>query len=256
MEKPAAASGTDMYSSVTGTRVDDDLTAQYWVDNLVSPVRFTDALLSMTLESSKGSLRVNTSNTMVQEIVEIGPHSALRSAIKEVLASQSVGSQPVAYYAVLDRNSPGTDTILNSVGALYARGTPVDLSRVNRASKWDVDGRPSEMLVNLPPYVFNHSQTTWYESRLSRNFRLRKHPRHDLFGAPVPDWNIDEPAWRNFIRISEQPWLRDHVVSCSRLLRAANSAFQDKILILSQVTGSIVYPGYGNSRNSGDFISY
>ncbi|OCL09857.1 hypothetical protein AOQ84DRAFT_403376 [Glonium stellatum] len=63
---------------------------------------------------------------------------------------------------------------------------------------------------------------TWYESRLSSNFRNRKHPRHDLFGAPVPDWNPDQLEWRHFLRLLENPWMKDHVV-----------------------TGSYVYPGVG-----------
>ncbi|PTB35859.1 hypothetical protein M441DRAFT_178876 [Trichoderma asperellum CBS 433.97] len=224
MEKPSDIQfSADMYSSVTGSRIEGDLTSQYWVDNLISPVRFTDALLKMSSESSsKSSMRVNTSNSAIQEIVEVGPHSALRSAIKETLTSHFNDNQLIGYHAVLDRNTPGVDTLLTSVGNLFARGSVVDLSLVNQASPSHSNKQSPTMLVNLPPYVFNHSQSTWYESRLSRNYRFRKYPRHDLFGAPVPDWNPEEPVWRNFVRISEQPWLRDHVV-----------------------TGSIVYPGVG-----------
>ncbi|KAL6812029.1 hypothetical protein J3E69DRAFT_359798 [Trichoderma sp. SZMC 28015] len=222
MEPSDAQSSTDMYSSVTGARVDNDITAQYWVDNLISPVRFTDTLLKMSLESSKSSPRVNTSNSVIQEIIEIGPHSALRSAIKETLASRFNDNQVIGYHAVLNRNNPGLDTLLRTVGNLFARGSVVDIALVNQASLSSSSKELPTMLTNLPPYVFNHSQTIWYESRLSRNYRFRKYPRHDLFGAPVPDWNPEEPVWRNFVRISEQPWLRDHVV-----------------------TGIIVYPGVG-----------
>lgn len=215
MEKPSDIQfSADMYSSVTGNRIEGDLTSQYWVDNLVSPVRFTDALLKMSSESSsKNSMRVNTSNSAIQEIVEVGPHSALRSAIKETLTSHFNDNQLIGYHAVLDRSNPGVDTLLTSVGNLFARGSVVDLSLVNQASPSHSNGQLPTMLVNLPPYAFNHSQSTWYESRLSRNYRFRKYPRHDLFGAPIPDWNPEEPSWRNFIRIPEQPWLRDHVVS-------------------------------------------
>ena len=210
MEKPSETiSQVKMYSSVNGAYIGEELTAQYWVDNLTSPVRFMSALEKMTTDSSKGLLRVSASNSKIQEIIEIGPHSVLRSAIKEILASDS---QSIGYHAVLNRTAPGLHTILNSVGALHSRGSAVDLGCVNLASDSGVSRVPV-MLTNLPHYVFNHSQKIWNESRLSRNFRLRKYPRHDLFGAPIPDWNPAEPAWRNFIRVSEQPWLRDHVVS-------------------------------------------
>jgi acyl transferase domain-containing protein len=78
------------------------------------------------------------------------------------------------------------------------------------------------MLIDLPPYSFNHTQSYWPEGRLSKNFRFRKFARHDLIGAPVPDWNSQDPKWRNIIRIAETPWLKDH-----------------------KVTGRIVYPGVG-----------
>ncbi|KAI5460920.1 hypothetical protein BGZ63DRAFT_445899 [Mariannaea sp. PMI_226] len=223
-EQDSSSSTAEMYSSVTGTRVEGGLTAQYWVDNLVSPVRFAEALVKMTVESSGAGLRVNASGGgVIQEIVEVGPHSALSSAIRESLTADVPGAESIGYHAVLNRNDPRIQTLLSSIGALYSRGSLIDLSSVNRASETDADaGKQPSLLVKLPSYAFNHSQTTWFESRLSRNFRFRKYPRHDLFGAPVPDWNVNEPAWRNFIRISEQPWLRDHVV-----------------------TGSIVYPGVG-----------
>ena len=227
MDKPAdiaASLASEMYSSVTGERHSEDITAQYWVDNLVSPVRFSDALLKMSTEraASKG-LKVSSggsSGAMIQDIVEVGPHSALRSAIKDTLSSSSAAD--FGYHPVLDRIAPGLDVILSAMGELQSRGSFVDLGLVNRTSSDDTSSKPPSMLVNLPPYDFNHSQKIWTESRLSRNYRFREHPKHDLFGARVPDWNPEEPVWRNYVRISEQPWLRDHVV-----------------------TGSIVYPGVG-----------
>ena len=35
----------------------------------------------------------------------------------------------------------------------------------------------------------------------------------DLLGRPVADWNPSEAKWRNFIRVTEMPWVEDHVVS-------------------------------------------
>ncbi len=88
LEKPPKISRpTEMYSSVTSKRVDGDLTAHCWVDNLVSPVRFTEALVEMAFGDFKSSALVNSSTSAIQEIVEIGPHSALRKRYKGDLSS-------------------------------------------------------------------------------------------------------------------------------------------------------------------------
>ncbi len=207
-----------MVSTVTGGQVQQDQleTAQYWVDNMVTPVRFTQALSTLCFDSLRGgqaSLRLNASaeSTFVDEIVEIGPHSALQSAIKSIVALKTERSL-IGYSHVLDRRAPGVRTILNTAGSLYCRGCPIDILAVNKAFRLNSKLTLLRMLTKVPPYSFNHSRKIFYESRLSRNFRLRKFPRHDLFGAPVSDWNENEPRWRHFIRLSENPWLRDHMV--------------------------------------------
>ncbi|KAJ5674974.1 uncharacterized protein N7477_004908 [Penicillium maclennaniae] len=202
-----------MISTVTGAEVmDEHLPGQYWVDNMVSPVKFTDGLTAMNMRSS------DTGDRMTH-IVEIGPHSTLQSAIKETLSLHKDRSD-IKYLAVLKRNDSGVNVLLNTVGFLAANGCAVDLHKVNIASR--PRARLCRMLVDLPPYVFKHTEKILYETRLSKNTRQRKFPRHDLFGAPVADWNVDAPRWRHFVRLNENPWLRDHVV-----------------------TGNYVYPGVG-----------
>lgn len=208
-----------MFSSVNGTRIDEDvLTAQYWVDNLVSPVRFADAIKEMCFsrtEKGQASIQMNSSgsNTVFTDfLVEIGPHAALQSAIKEILGSTAYAAA-ISSYGVLSRANPGLSTLVDAVGQLASRGQVLDLNSINTSSRDGLTKLQPRLLVELPGYTFNHSERQIYESRLSKNFRLRKQPRHDLFGAPVPDWNAETPRWRNILRIDEQPWLRDHIVT-------------------------------------------
>ncbi|KAJ5730275.1 Acyl transferase/acyl hydrolase/lysophospholipase [Penicillium malachiteum] len=206
-----------MFSTVTGSEVTSaHLSGQYWVDNMVSPVRFTSGLKAMRSQLSES----NEVSPSVPFVVEIGPHSTLRSAIKETLSSEESQSEH-KYFAVLNRSDQSLNALINTVGALAANGYHVDLHEVNSAARGRSQ-RPSRLLIDLPPYSFKHGERNLYESRLSRNLRSRKFPRHDLFGAPVPDWNANAPRWRHFVRLNENPWLRDHVV-----------------------TGNFVYPGVG-----------
>lgn len=199
-----------MFSSVTGEEVTENhLKGQYWVENMVSPVQFTSALTKMCPRSSSDDSKMPC-------VVEIGPHSTLQTAVKETL-SLGKGRPGAKYLAVLKRTDSGLNTLLNTVGYLVVNGCPLDLHKVNTASR-PLTRKKFRMLVDLPPYSFKHTEKVLYESRLSRNLRFRKFPRHDLFGAPVVDWNSSAPRWRHFVRLNENPWLKDHVVSCDYLL--------------------------------------
>ncbi|KAI0626562.1 Iterative type I polyketide synthase [Pyrenophora tritici-repentis] len=85
------------------------------------------------------------------------------------------------------------------MGHIWCRSYPISLQKINEGAQCEPLTRPHALLTDIPGYAFNHSQLLWYESRLSRNYRLRKAPRHDLFGAPVPDWNKERPQWRNIL---------------------------------------------------------
>jgi acyl transferase domain-containing protein len=205
-----------MFSTVTGKRVKEDhLPAQYWVDNMVSPVLFTSGLISMTSKSSNGSIDATDS---LRLIVEIGPHSTLQSAIKETLAS-NIPKLEFKYLAVLKRTDHSLNTLLTTVGFLAASGCALDFHAVNQAIRSKAKRRP-KLLVDLPPYSFKHTEKILFESRLSKNLRTRKFPRHDLFGAPITDWNPTAPRWRQIVRLNENPWLRDHMVCVERITRS------------------------------------
>ncbi|OOQ88785.1 fatty acid synthase [Penicillium brasilianum] len=212
----AAPHSVHMFSTVTGDEVrQEHLPGQYWVSNMVSPVKFTTALGKMHAQAT-----TDGSGDGILHIIEVGPHSTLQSAIKETLGLKK--DQPnMKYLSLLKRNDQTLNLLLNTVGSLAVNGYPLDLHKINLASR-PQKRRQSQLLVDLPPYSFKHTEKILYESRLSRNLRNRKFPRHDLFGAPVTDWDSNMPRWRHFVRLDENPWLRDHMV-----------------------TGNYVYPGVG-----------
>ena len=213
-----------MYSSVSGKLITahELSTGQYWVDNMVKQVRFSEAVVEMcSPEASHARRRIGKGgDAPVQMLLEVGPHLALQSACSDSL---SAAQTPTPYTYLLKRNTDGVASVLDTVGKLFCLGCPVNLHMVNHTSHYsDGTDRQVSLSTDVPGYVFNHSQTYWPESRLSKNFRFRKYPRHDLLGASVPDWNPAEPKWRHLIRLSENPWLRDH-----------------------EITGAVVYPGVG-----------
>ena len=203
-----------MFSSVTGQRVstEDLSTSEYWVNNMVSPVKFLHAVTNICSKNSKTlgkSLKAGHKGLQAHHLLEIGPHSTLQGPIKDILHSMSK-TKEIGYCSVLIRGQSASKTALEAAGTLHSLGCPVDLKAVNSIQE---TSSVRSMLVNLPAYPFNHSKTHWLESRLSKGFRFRKFPPHELLGTQVPDWNPLEARWRNIISLPESPWIRDHKVS-------------------------------------------
>lgn len=175
----------------------------YWLDNLVCPVRFTQAMqkLASLLEH-----KVGISHT---HFIEIGPHSTLKSAIKENLALEfKVWSMERMYSHMLSRQKSAVPTALTVAGRLYSLGFPLDLSAANNQHS-----NSNRVLIDLPSYPFNHSKRYWMESRISKDYRSRNYSHHDFLGKSASDWNPLEPQWNNRIILQDQSWIRDYQVS-------------------------------------------
>ena len=202
-----------MISSVTGQRVTpaELCKSEYWVRNLVSQVRFFEAVTQLTAQpaaSRKKLGAISQRSIAVYQLLEIGPHSALRAPVRSILDNMDRGKD-ISYNSLLVRKNSALQTTLEVMGWLHCLGYDISLDQVNYP---DHHLKNFQSLVDLPEYPFDHSQSYWYESRISKSLRLRKHPRLDLLGTPVPDWNPLEARWRKIISITETPWLGDHKV--------------------------------------------
>lgn len=202
-----------MISSVTGKAVarSELSSTAYWVANMMSQVRFSDAMKQICDQSARQVWKKldcsHRDHLCVNMLVEVGPHSALQGPIRDNLAEASTNS--IRYSSTLTRNCEATITFLNTLGNIHCLGIPVDVESLNRS---EIDSDPSP-LTNLPEYPFDKSQGYWQESRISKRYRTQPSGKLDLLGKAVPDWNPMEGKWRNLIRVSDMPWVEDHVVS-------------------------------------------
>ncbi|KAI0020291.1 polyketide synthase [Xylariomycetidae sp. FL0641] len=185
-------------SSVTGGRKTEGFSASYWVDNLVSPVRFRDAMQAHPF------------------FIEIGPHSALSGPVRQCLASGEVPQFAFDYASVLSRGQSAIESSLALLSRLIASSSGHEMGAV---------------LSDLPAYNWDHSTKHWHESRLSREYRLRSEPYHDLLGVPMVESSALEPRWRHMICLASLPWLADHTID-----------------------GLRVFPGSGRKRVSPDTL--
>lgn len=202
-----------MFSSVTGHVVShEELTdSGYWVKNMTCPVKFMQAVTQICSNPSKKLDRKTKSNNRsirVDHLLEIGPHSTLQGPIRDILNS-SIKDSKICYNSMLIRGKSALHTALSAAGSLICAGYPVRLVKINDPST----GLPEPcMLTNLPAYPFNHTKKYWIESRLSKNFRFRKFPHHELLGTQASDWSSLEARWRNIITLEDSPWISDHKV--------------------------------------------
>lgn len=206
-----------MHSSVTGRQIKaDELGASNWVRNLTSPVQFAAAVYDMMRPTYEG---VRANENALDVLIEIGPHSALQGPATQTLKAHGISNIP--YYSVLKRNEDAIQTSLSMAGSVFAHGGDINISEVNNDAG-EMETVKLQPLVDLPMYPWNHTQRYWTESRIVRDYRLRKQPNLGLIGAPSPSFAQGEHTWRKFIKLSEEPWVADH-----------------------RIQSSIVYPGAG-----------
>lgn len=222
---------TTMVSSVTTmpvNNIQELCDPSYWVRNLVSAVRFSQALGRLVslatgtvkkLGGGNKAAATGGQNYQVYDLLELGPHSALAGPVKQILKAAGSATKEVRYASCLSRNVSALESTMTAAGNLWCAGYPVDLAVVNHFEAGKIQRRSP--LTDLPEYPFDHSQSYWHESRVSRDYRLRRHPHLDLLGTRSSDSTPLVSRWTKFIRPSETPWVADHVVNGATIYPAS-----------------------------------
>ena len=120
------------------------------------------------------------------------------------------------------RNDDSAHNLLSTAGFLWMKDVPLDLERVNAIESVGMHTKGIEsaetllhgkFIANLPRYQWQYEKTMLLENRWTREWRLRKHPRHDILGSQIPGSVKSIAVWRNVLRLKDLSWLRDHYVS-------------------------------------------
>jgi acyl transferase domain-containing protein/SAM-dependent methyltransferase len=191
----ADAAFCSFYSSVTGGLLEEEanLGPRYWQKNLESPVLFSAAVTKILQNPELGKQCA---------FLEVGPHSAMAGPLRQIM-TQVATTAP--YVSTMIRNQNCVESFLTAIGKLHQLNVPVDLGvLIPRGS--------TSCLPDLPRYAWDHEESYWYESRLCKEWRHRKHAYHDLLGVRVAESTDLEPAWRNMFHLDNAPWVRDHKI--------------------------------------------
>lgn len=185
---------------------------QYWVDNLSQPVLFSQALD-----------RAVTESYCYDMVLEVGPHAALRSPATETL--KTLTGVEIPYVGTLSRGQNDMNAFSDALGFLWRHfQSPcpvVDFQGFRRACVGQEISDQASVVKGLPSYAWDHDKPLWNESRISREYRERKHPPHMLLGTDTSEGNIKEVRWRNILKLREMEWLLGHQFQGQVLFPAA-----------------------------------
>ncbi|KAH8811665.1 putative polyketide synthase [Xylogone sp. PMI_703] len=204
-------------SSVTGDYIESShvFGPNYWVENMVRPVLFTDSLRNMCVGPANKPQR--QSGSFIDTIIEVGPHSGLAGPIRQILKLPELEKMPVAYTSCLVRKQDAVKTIQEMACTLLTKGYRVNLKSLNFPY-----AQPNlKVITDLPSYPWTHKLRHWHESHLNKRHRLRTGGPHDLLGVPAINSNPLAPTWRHRLRAADVPWVRDHLIQGSFIYPAA-----------------------------------
>lgn len=134
----SGSSKIPLVSTLTGKLIEArELTAEHWIQHIISPVRFSDAL--HTLSSDAG----------VTTFVEIGPSAPLSIYVPDAIATSQ-------------RKQNEVDVLLKSLGQLWVRGIQPSAGTSGQEWKSVFDGSGARK-TDLPVYPFQR-RTYWLKA--------------------------------------------------------------------------------------------
>jgi acyl transferase domain-containing protein/acyl carrier protein len=208
--KPAPAR-VPLYSTVTGVREDGTgLDAAYWVRNMRQPVLFAPALERL-LEAG------------CDTFLEVSPNPVLAVPIRQ---TSMHSGRPAVILPSLARHEDERFVLLESLGALYASGYPVD---------WDGLFPGGGRFLPPPAYAW-HRERYWFEEEGQRGAVRRvlqngwgavsgisdRRSSHPLLAQHCQ--SADDPGthfWEAEIDTERYPYLKDHRMQGTALVPMA-----------------------------------
>jgi len=210
--QPQPASGHCIWYSSVRDGVDltsegtEQFKSQYWVENMVKPVLFQQALQT-TLERCPDFAIA----------LEVGPHSAMRLAVRDTMAM--LQKMSVHYIGCLERGKNDVESMSAALGFIWCCSGDANVNLDN----WRrMKGRYSQPtpLKGLPAYAWNHESIYWQVSRVAKRQTSKKHPPHELLGRLDENLKYDV-TWRNIFGQDDLPWIKGHMVQGQVVFPAA-----------------------------------
>src|SRR5262249_12639895 len=164
--------------------------AEYWVRQVRSPVRFLDGVRVLEDEGARAC-------------VELGPDGVLTAMAAGCLSDAS----QIHLVAAQRRERDGAEALMAALGELHCDGVAVDWAKV-------LGARIGRRLVALPTYAFQR-QRYWLEPEKASgdvSAMGQWSAEHPLLGAATPLADSERFLLTGRLSAAEPGWLRDHAM--------------------------------------------
>ncbi|KAI5274298.1 hypothetical protein E4T47_02663 [Aureobasidium subglaciale] len=174
----------------------EDLTAEYWRDNLVSPVLFHYAIEEAMIKHNP-----------VTCCLEVGAHPALRNPALRTIENCSDTRLP--YTGCMERNRDDVEAFSAALGYLWTHhgSELIDVDKLYQ--RLSLSDCTQSLTKCLPDYPWDHSRQYKKESRRLKAFLGSQKP-HLLLGKLSANSSSATVHWQNSIRQSDIDWLDGH----------------------------------------------
>jgi acyl transferase domain-containing protein len=173
-----------------------DVSAEYWRDNLLSPVLFSFAVEQAIVK-----------HTPLDACIEAGPHPALKNPTIQTIENCAGAGLP--YFGSMERNRDDVEAFTSSLGSLWTNfgSAAVDIEGLYGKIAEHADLR--DVSKQLPSYSWDHSRSYRKESRALKSWLGADVP-HLLLGKRSISSSPTSVQWQNFIRPRDISWLDGH----------------------------------------------
>ncbi|KAK2006230.1 ketoacyl-synt-domain-containing protein [Colletotrichum eremochloae] len=171
-----------------------DLNAEYWAQNLLSPVLFSFAVEQAVVK-----------HTPLNVGIEVGAHPALKNP--SIQTVENCAGAPIPYTGCMERGKDDTEAFSSCLGYLWSRFGSAAIDVQSLYSCLSLDAR--DLSKDLPSYAWDHSRSYKKESRTLRSWLAAEKP-HMLLGKRLAHSSPLSVQWQNFVRQRDIEWLDGH----------------------------------------------
>ena len=176
-----------------------DCKAEYWKENLVSPVLFSQAVEQTMIKHSPLDLGI-----------EVGCHPALKGPCLDTI--ENCYSSRIPYTGCMERGKDDIDSFASCLRYVWEQFGSAGLNLSKFYKKLSLDSDIKDLSKMIPMYTWDHSRSYRKESRLTQSFLRGSTAPHLLLGKLSAQSTITNAQWHSFLRVKDFDWLGGHAL--------------------------------------------
>lgn len=175
----------------------EDLKAEYWIENLISPVLFSYAVEQAVVK-----------HMPLDACVEVGAHPTLKHPTLRTI--ENCAGVTLPHVGCMERGKNDIEAFSGCLSYIwsYFGSSSIDIDSLY--SSLSLTDGVKDLSKELPCYSWDHSRSYRKESRALRSWLGAERPPHLLLGSKLAHSSPSSIQWQNFTRQRDIEWLDGH----------------------------------------------